>query len=239
MHHRFNMRKLYRVFCVVVFLAGIALTVSAAKKITIHTMPENATIMIDGAEVGNGTYTVKFERKVDFYMVKVSAPGYLTKSFKLLKSNPNNSVLYRLSPDEAMQSSRGGEDAGMDMANRWFDIICGKGVTEDEVWKRLIQVSLNYFDNIEIRDKEAGWIRTGWKTTTFAEQVVRTQMEVRVSFNSSYTASYRVKISSEIKDKNCPGTQCYTKYDRVLNSFTPLIEELQTSVAKGNIQQTK
>ena len=231
------MRKLYRLFCVVVILAGIALTGSAAKKITIHTMPENATIAIDGAEVGNGTYTVKFEKKVDFYMVKVSAPGYLTKSFKLLKSNPNNSVLYKLSPDEAMQSSKGGDDAGMDMANRWFDIICGDGVPEDEIWKRLIQVSLNYFDNIEIRDKEAGWIRTGWKTTTFTEQLVRTQMEVRVSFNNGDATSYRVKIISEIKGKNTPGAQGYTKYDRVLNSFTPLIDELQTSVAKGNKQQ--
>lgn len=227
------MRQLYRTLCIVILLAGISATTFAAKKITIHTMPENATIMIDGAEVGNGTYTVKFEKKVDFYMVKVSAPGYLTKSFKLLKSNPNNSVLYKLSPDEAMQSSRGGSDAGMDMANRWFDIICGKGVSEDEIWKRLIAVSLNYFDNIEIRDKDAGWIRTGWKTTTFSEQVVRTQMEVRVAFNSGEATSYRVKISSEIRDKNCPGTQCYTKYDRVLNSFTPLIDELQTSVAKG------
>ena len=228
------MRELYKVLCVIVLLAGISLTGFAAKKITIHTVPENATIIIDGAEVGNGTYTVKFGRNVDFYMVKVVAPGYLTKTFKLLKSNPNNTVLYKIQPDEAMQSSGGGEDAGMDMANRWFDIICGEGVSEDEIWKRLIQVSLNYFDNIEIRDKDAGWIRTGWKTTTFSEQVVRTQMEVRVSFNSGEATSYRVKITSEIKDKSCSGTQCYSKYDRVLNSFIPLIEELQTSVAKGN-----
>lgn len=229
----YNMIGKLRLLCIVLLTACISLTGSAAKKITIHTQPENATISIDGAEVGNGTYTVKFERKVDFYMVKVSAPGYLTKSFKLLKSNPNNSVLYKLSPDEAMQSSRGGEDAGLDMANRWFDIVCGKGVSEDEIWKRLINVSLNYFDNIEIRDKDAGWIRTGWKTTTFSEQVVRTQMEVRVSFNNGDATSYRVKITSEIRDKNQPGAQSYTKYDRVLNSFTPLIEELQTSIAKG------
>lgn len=228
------MRELYRLLCVVLLAFGISSVGIAAKKITIHTQPENATISIDGAEVGNGTYTVKFERKVDFYMVKVAAPGYLTKSFKLLRSNPNNSVLYKLSPDEAMQSSRGGEDAGMDMANRWFDVICGKGVSEDEIWKRLIGVSLNYFDNIEIRDKEAGWIRTGWKTTTFAEQVVRTQMEIRVSFNGGDDNSYKVRITSEIRDKNHPGAQNYAKYDRVLNSFTPLIEELQTSVNKGH-----
>ncbi|MDE5942422.1 MAG: hypothetical protein K2H14_09970 [Muribaculaceae bacterium] len=86
-------------------------------------------------------------------------------------------------------------------------------------------------------DKEAGWIRTGWKTTTFTEQIVRTQMEVRVSFNNGDATSYRVKIISEIKGKNTPGAQGYTKYDRVLNSFTPLIDELQTSVAKGNKQQ--
>lgn len=227
------MKEFYRIFCTIILALSISATGFAAKKITIHTQPENATISIDGAEVGTGSYTVKFERKVDFYMIKVSAPGYLTKSFKLLKSNPNNSVLYKLPADEAMQSSRGGEDSGLDMANRWFDIICGENVSEDEIWKRLINVALNYFDNIEIRDKEAGWIRTGWKTITFSEQVVRTQLEVRVSFNNAESNSYRVKISSEIRDKNCPGNQCYTKYDRVLNYFTPLIEELQTSVAKG------
>jgi|GEM_PF-5315121 len=58
------MRQLYRTLCIVILLAGISATTFAAKKITIHTMPENATIMIDGAEVGNGTYTVKFEKKV-------------------------------------------------------------------------------------------------------------------------------------------------------------------------------
>lgn len=226
------MRQLLKLLCVIALFAGLPLTTLAAKKVTIHTEPSNATIMIDGAVVGNGNYTVKFNRKTDFYMVKVSAPGYLTKSFRLLKSNPNNTVLYRLSPDEAMQNSRNGEDAGMDMANKWFEIVCAKGATEDEIWKRLINVSLNYFDNIEIRDKEAGWIRSGWKTTTFSEQVVRTQMEVRVSFNSSENLSYKVRIVSEIRDKN-QNSMNYTKYDRVLNQYIPLIDELQTSIAKG------
>lgn len=221
-----------KLILVILFVTIISLTGFAAKKITIHTMPENATISIDGAEVGNGTYTVKFEKKVDFYLIKVSAPGYLTKNFKLLKSNPNNSVLYKLSPDEAMQSSKGGIDTGMDMANKWFDIVCSPGISEDEIWKRLIAVSLNYFDNIEIRDKEAGWIKTGWKTTIFSEQVVRTQMEIRVSFTNGDANSYRVRITSEIRDKNNLGAQAFVKYDRVLNQFIPLIDELQTSIAK-------
>ena len=226
------MRQLIRILGVVAFLVVGALTGQAAKKVTIHTEPENATIMVDGAVVGNGSYTVKFDRNTDFYMVKVSAPGYITKSFRLLKTNPNNTVLYKLSLDEAMQNSRGVTDAGMDMANKWYEIECGKNTTEDEVWKRLISVTLNYFDNIEVRDKEAGWIRSGWKTSTFTEQVVRTQMEVRLSFNSSETPSYKVRISSEIRDLSGNALN-YKKYDRVLNQYTKLIEELQTSIAKG------
>ena len=69
------MREFYRLLCVFFLVAGVSLTALAAKKITIHTQPENATISIDGAEVGNGTYTVKFERKVDFYMVKSFRTG--------------------------------------------------------------------------------------------------------------------------------------------------------------------
>lgn len=213
-------------------MLGLASNAMAAKKITIHTEPANATISIDGAEVGVGSYTVKFGRNVDFYLVKVSAPGYLTKTFRLLKNNPSKTVLYKLSPDEAMQNSRGGDDAGMDMANKWFEVTCGAGVTEDEIWKRLVNVSLNYFDNIEIRDKDAGWIRTGWKTTTFTEQVVRTQMEVRVSFNGGETPTYKVRITSEIRSI-MDSANSYVKYDRVLNKYTPLIDELQTSISKG------
>lgn len=149
-----------------------------------------------------------------------------------MKNNPSKTVLYKLSPDEAMQNSRGGDDAGMDMANKWFEVTCGKGVSEDEIWKRLMNVSLNYFDNIEIKDKDAGWIRTGWKTTTFSEQVVRTQLEVRVSFNNSEAPTYKVRLISEIRGI-MDGVNSFVKYNRVLNKFTSLIDELQTSIAKG------
>ncbi len=226
------MRRFFNFFSLCVLFFCMTSNVMAAKKITIHTEPSNATISIDGAEVGVGSYTVKFGRNVDFYVVKVSAPGYLTKTFRLLKNNPSKTVLYKLSPDEAMQNSRGGDDAGMDMANKWFEVTCGKGVSEDEIWKRLMNVSLNYFDNIEIKDKDAGWIRTGWKTTTFSEQVVRTQLEVRVSFNNSEAPTYKVRLISEIRGI-MDGVNSFVKYNRVLNRFTSLIDELQTSIAKG------
>lgn len=204
----------------------------AAKKITINVIPETANIYIDGQMVGTGSYQVKFDRNTDFFVVKLEAPGYITKTYRLRKDNPKNTVLYTLPEDEAMLASLGSED-GVDLANRWFDVTCRKGLTEDQIWKRLMSVCTNYFDNIEVRDKSAGWIKTSWRMTPFKEQTVRTRMEVRMSFTDDEVVTYRARITVQIKDNDCRGQNCYKTYDRVLRTFEPMIQELQTSVGGG------
>lgn len=204
----------------------------AAKKITINVIPETANIYIDGQNVGTGSYQVKFDRNTDFYVVKVEAPGYITKTYRLRKDNPKKTILYTLPEDEAMLASVGSED-GVDLANRWFDVTCRKGLTEDKIWKRLMSVCTNYFDNIEVRDKSAGWIKSSWRITPFRYQTVRTRLEVRMSFIDDETISYRARIIVEKKDNDCRGENCYKKYDRVLRTFEPMIQELQTSVGGG------
>ena len=66
---------------------------NAAKKITINVIPETANIYIDGQMVGTGQYQVKFDKNTDFYVVKLEAPGYITRTYRLLKSNPKSTVL--------------------------------------------------------------------------------------------------------------------------------------------------
>lgn len=205
----------------------------AAKKITVKTIPENATIQVDGQVVGEGVYTVKFEKDNDFYIVSAKAPGYMEKKFRLLKSNPNKTIVIKLNEDEAMEASTGGEEDGAELANTWMDITCRRGFTEDQVWKRLMNIATSYFSNVEVRDKAAGWIKTAWRTTKFTNQTVRTRLEVRMSFTDEDVISYRARIISEIKDNDCSGKNCYTVYDRVLKIFEPMIEELQTSVGGG------
>lgn len=202
------------------------------KKMTINVMPETANIYIDGQMVGTGTYQVKFDKNTDFYVVKLEAPGYITKTYRLLKSNPKSTVLYTLPEDEAMLASIGSED-GVDLANRWFDVTCRKGLSEDQIWKRLMSVCTNYFDNIEVRDKAAGWIKSGWRLSNFKEQTVRTRLEVRMSFTGEDVITYRVRVSVQKKDSDCRGENCYKPYDRVLRTFEPMIQELQTSVGGG------
>ena len=208
------------------------LTSFAAKKMTINVIPETAKIYIDGQFVNTGSYQVKFNKNTDFYVVKVEAPGYITRTYRLLKSDPKSTVLYTLPEDEAMMASIGSDD-GVDIANKWFDVTCRKGLSEAQIWKRLMSVCTNYFDNIEVRDKSAGWIKSSWRLSKFRYQTVRTRLEIRMSFTDEDVVSYRVRLSVQIKDNDCRGENCYKSYDRVLRTFEPMIQELQTSVGGG------
>lgn len=222
------------------FLAlAIASTMAmfAAKNVkTIHVVPENATIYVNGNEVGNGSYTYKFDKHTDFVMLKFTAPGYITRTVKLMKDNPKETVAYTLFEDEAFKQSVGSSD-GVDIANKWMNITCKKGMTEDKVWRRLLSVAIDNFENVEVRDKAAGWIKTAWKDTNFTcGLTVRTRLEVRIMVGGEDEdeLSYKIRISSEIKDSDCFGDQCYEKYPRVLRKFYDVINDMQSSLGANN-----
>ena len=203
-----------------------------AKKIVVKTFPANARIEVDGSVVGEGTYTLNFDKRNELYVVAISAPGYITRTYRVMKSNPQKSVLFKLPEDEAMKASFGSED-GSALANSWMDITCKKGLKGDVIWRRLMGVCTNYFDNIEVRDKSAGWIKTNWKVTKFPNQIVRTRLEVRMSFTDEDIISYRARVTCQIKDSDCPSENCYKVWDRVLTKFEPMLQELQTTGGGG------
>ncbi len=214
-----------------ILMCMVMMPCAFAQKKTIVVTPENAKIFVNGSEVGTGTYTVKFNRNTDFFMLRFEAPGYLTRSVKLMKDNPNKTVSYTLYEDEAEKNSIG-EESGV-LANKWFDVTCREDMTEDKIWKRLMNIAVNNFEDIEIRDKDAGWIKTGWKVTRFSSQTVRTRLEIRVSFSDEEHISYKVRLTSEIKDSDCRGSNCYVKYDRLLKKYESVIQELTTSIGSN------
>lgn len=225
-------RKVFIIALFSIMLSAISMQAWGAKTITIKTIPEGAGIWIDGQHVGEGTYKVKFDKDNEFYVVSIRKTGYIGKRFRLLKSNPQKTVVYTLHPDEALEASTGSEN-GMELANQWMDITCRKGMKEDIIWKRLMNICTNYFNNVQVRDKSAGWIKTAWKVTPFTHQTVRTRLEIRISFTDEEVTSYQARIISEIKDNDCSDDNCYETYNRVLKKFEPMIEELQTSVGGG------
>ncbi len=219
------------------FLIAIAMfttvQIAVAQKKTVYVVPENAKIFYNGHEVGNGSYQVKFNRHEDFVNLKFEAPGYISRTVKLFKNNPQKTVSYELFIDEAERNSIGAGE-GVDLANKFFSVTVKKGMTEDEVWKRLMNIAITNFENIEVRDKSAGWIKTAWINSTFVYQIVRTRLEVQLQFTGEEELSYRVRISSEIADKDCgTNNQCFERYDRILKKYEQVISELQASLGSN------
>lgn len=206
---------------------------AAAQKKTVYVTPETAKIYYNGAEVGNGTYEVKFGRNEDFVILKFEAPGYISRTVRLYKNNPKKTISYDLFIDEAEMNSLGAGE-GVDVANKYFSITVKDNMSEDEAWKRLMNIAVTNFENVEVRDKSAGWIRTGWSRTTFAYQTVRTRMEIQAQFTGEDELSYRIRISSEIADNDCGlRDQCFVKYDRLLRKYENVISSLQTTIGSN------
>ena len=226
------MKNKYVLICGFIIMSMFLSSCVTAKK-TVYVTPENAKIFYNGHEVGNGSYDVVFAADEDFAVLKFESPGYITRTVKLFKNNPNNTVAYSLNVDEAMLGSVGA-DEGVDVANKFFTITCKKDMDQDIIWKRLMNIAVRYFENIEVRDQNAGWIKTAWETTPFLYQVVRTRLEIQLQFTDADQLSYRVRLSSEIADKDCGlYDQCFVKYERILKKYEQVISELQTSLGSN------
>ena len=121
-----------KVILILIGFLSLSYVCDAQSKV-VYVVPETAKIYYNGAEVGNGSYTVKFGRHDEFVMLKFEAPGYITKSVKLFKNNPKKTVSYELFVDEAEMNSVGAGE-GMDLANMYFTVTCKNGMSEVVVW---------------------------------------------------------------------------------------------------------
>ena len=214
---------------IVIIAMLFAISVNATTK-TVHVVPENARIFVNGVEVGSGSHPIKFARGEDFVVLRFEAPGFITRSFRLQRNDPRRTIQYTLFEDEALRNSFGAEGASM-IANSFFSLTVRDGMTTDEIWRRLMNIAVRNFENIEVRDQAAGWIRSAWVNTTFSHQIVRTRLEIQSEFLGEGKLAYRVRVSSEIADREC-GTnpQCFVTYDRVLRRFEDLINELRVAL---------
>jgi hypothetical protein len=115
-----------------------------------------------------------------------------------------------------------------DYANKDFEQEIDPKYIEQEAWKIISQIITGYFDNIEMADRETGYLKTSWQTKSFAKITVRTRVIIKQS--SSKPLKYRVKIISEYaegSDQSVKDDDKFKEWDRVLKKYDPLISEFQ------------
>jgi len=215
-----------RVFLILIALIGFGISVHAQKKVkTINVIPDNAKIMIGGMEVATGQYLLTF-KKQDYIVLKLTADGYVERTVRIYKSDKGNTFTFKLEIDDSFAAS----EINSDLANRSFQVTTKRG--PDEVWKRLIYYVTEAFPQMEITDKSAGWIRSGWEFQSFptAGVTIRTRIEIK-EVPGMEILTYKVMLQSEYASSTCGrGDQCFRKWDRVLKRYIKLVEDLRNSL---------
>ncbi|MDR1022371.1 MAG: hypothetical protein LBL94_03735 [Prevotellaceae bacterium] len=196
---------------------------------TVVVIPSDAEILVNNEPVGKGKYDVSFEGR-DKVLLTLKAVGYEAASYYLLKSNTEQTVTYKLDPDEAYENSLGGETAAQ-YANRWVPVAVRKGLSEDEAWMRIMSIVRENFEQIEKTDKSSGWIKTFPAVTPYKASDVRVTLEIAPSYATG-ERQYKVRLSFE-KRKKGSGDEGWEKYDRLMKTYRDVIPNLLNSVGGG------
>ncbi|MDP3684810.1 MAG: hypothetical protein Q8S01_12855, partial [Ignavibacteria bacterium] len=124
--------------------------------------------------------------------------------------------------DEAFTSS-----VQSDQSNINFTIETSR--PEEEAWKILSQITMNYFDNIELADKETGYVRTSWNVKNFLNNTIRTRIIVKQA--DIIPLKYTIKLVSEYSGEaktSVKEDESFLPWDRILNTYKDVISEYQS-----------
>lgn len=217
-----------KTFLLAIALVVVSLSCSAqllGKVKTISVVPDKAKIIMGGAEVGQGSYSLNMGKQ-DYVMLRLTCPGYVDRVVRVYRNDKRNAITFTLEEDESFSAS----EASSDLANKYMTVTVREGLTSDVVWKRLILTISELFPNLEVNDKEAGWIRSSWEVERFAYVTVRTRIEIKEIMGAD-TPRYRVRLQSEIASNEC-GThdECFKAWDRVLKTYNQSINDLINSI---------
>lgn len=204
----------------------LLLSCSSAKKVAVSS-DADAKIYVNGQMTTSGNTRISVPKNSNVN-VKVEKVGFITQERNY--SNNKSSELpktdfIKLEIDDAYESS-----FNTDIANRDIDIKTDK--SEEVAWKLMSQIVTNYFDVLEVTDKNTGYMRTAWVQKNFRSSTIRTRLIIKTGNTNPLT--YKVKLISEIGK---PGTSVkedegFKQWDRLLRSYEPVVTELQSRLTK-------
>ena len=198
------------------------------------TAPDGAGIFVNNKQVGVGAFAVQVPEK-QCVQVRVSQRGllsarreYCAKEGELEPPRDDNVPLRQDASFAASVSS--------DQANVNVTIEVGSRFKEDQAWRLLTSIVLNYFDVLENSDAATGYLRTAsqnksWGENNANDSMVRTRIILKRASDSPLR--YTVKIVSEKNKDGLPegwsskDDENFFPWDRLLNTYKDVISEMQ------------
>jgi hypothetical protein len=207
------------------FIAFI--TVAKAQSVEVSASEPDAKIIVDGQALGTGTLKIKVPKNA-CVNVKIQKPGFLkyeqTYCNKKGLTEPPKKQFFDMKKDDAEEAS-----IKTDQANIDFSVEIKKELDPADVWKRANQIVTDYFDAIEVADKETSYLRTAWSIQSFQQNTIRTRLIIKLAKSSPLT--YKVKLVSEYSGTPLTSVKAdeqFHDWDRVLRKYQNVISDFST-----------
>jgi len=217
--------SLFKVLLSFILMIGISLSASAGKKKVLVSCSEpDAAIYANGIKVGTGQAEVMVLSK-SCLTINIEKVGFLDVEETICNKKgfpkPPKTKYFEMLPDPAYDAS-----VQTDMANIDVEVELNPDRDNIESWRILNQVVTNYFDVIEISDRETGYLRTAWNMQNFTNAAVRTRLIVKIG--TLEPLSYKVKLVSEIGEPgiSVKSDHLFAEWDRVLRTYETVIDQI-------------
>jgi hypothetical protein len=203
----------------------------SCQTVKISASETDATIIINGQKVGQGNYKLSLDSK-ECYKIKAEKTGYLKYEVTVCgrKAGPEapKSVYFEMKKDDAEEAS-----VKTDQANIDFEIEVNNDLETTEAWKLTTQIVTDYFDAIEVSDKETSYLRTAWSVQSFQQNTIRTRLIIKLAKTNPLT--FKVKLNSEYSGSNATSVKAdeqFRDWDRILRKYRNVISDFSTRLAK-------
>lgn len=205
-------------------LATLALN---AQSVTVNASEPDAKIIVDGQNLGTGTLKIKVP-KGGCVNVKIQKVGFL--KYEQVYCNkkggtpPPKQQYFELKRDDAEEAS-----IKTDQANVDFSVEINKKYDISEAWKLTTQIVTDYFDAIEVSDKETSYLRTAWSIQSFQQNTIRTRLIIKLGDSNPLT--FKVKLVSEssgTSGSSVKADEQFREWDRILRKYQNIISDFST-----------
>ncbi|MDB5245611.1 MAG: hypothetical protein JWQ40_5 [Segetibacter sp.] len=211
----------------ITLVALLSISLCNAQTVIISASEPDAQIIVDGQNLGTGTLKIKVPKDA-CVNVKIQKIGFLKYDQiycnKKGSTTPPKKQYFELKKDDAVEAS-----IKTDQANVDFAIAVNPKLNVTDAWKLTTQIVTDYFDAIEVSDKETSYLRTAWSVQTFEQNTIRTRLIIKLGNSNPLT--YKVKQVSEasgVAGTSVKGDEQFKEWDRVLRKYQNVISDFST-----------
>jgi len=204
-----------------------AFSLAEAQSVEISASEPDAKIIVDGQLLGAGSLKVKVPKNscVD---VKVQKTGFLkyeqTFCNKKGLTDLEKKHFFDMKRDDAEQAS-----VKTDQANIDFSVEVNKKLNINDTWKLVNQIVTDYFDAIEVSDKETSYLRTSFSIQSFLQNTIRTRLIIKLAKSEPLT--FKIKLVSEYSGSPLTSVKAdeqFHEWDRILRKYQNVISDFNT-----------